>query len=339
MTESRTSRAYGQGAILLAKIAVVAIILWFIARKLDVGAALANLSSLSPAVVAAVLALLLVQQTFAALRLRHVLRMFGHRLAFGAALRITLVGNFFAQTFISFLGGDASRFWEMRQQGIAARDAGSAVLLDRLIGLIAVHLLIVGFLPWTLRAIEDGAMRGGLMLVAVVGLAAIAAVWAAGLPRGPLRWLRAGLRGRKLILLALDLATVMRVTFGHGRLAALTLLDSLAIGTINVAIVYLFLAGLGAPVTLFGCFLVVPVVMELAMLPVSIAGWGVREGLMIAAFGALGVAGEQALGASILFGLAGLVFSLTGGALWLAARCGGQGGEDAKARQRSASES
>ncbi len=333
MAAPRNSRAYGRGAILLAKIAVIALILWLIAQSLDIGAALANLSALSPPVVGAALALLFVQQVFAALRLRHVLWMFDRELAFGAALRITLIGNFFAQTFVSFLGGDASRFWEMRQQGIAAREAGNAVLLDRLIGLIGVHLLIVGLLPWTLRAIDDAAMRGGLVLVAVAGLAAIAAVWAAGFPRGPVRWLRAGLREHALILLALDLATVMRVTFVHGRLTALALLGSLVIGAINVVIVYLFLVGLGAPATLFGCFLVVPVVMELAMLPVSIAGWGVREGLMIAAFAVLGVVGEDALGASILFGLASLAFSLTGGVLWLAVRYGGSDKRAAKAER------
>ena len=125
-----------------------------------------------------------------------------------------------------------------------------------------------------------------------------------------------------------------RVTFAHLRLAALALLTSLAIGAINVVIVYVFLAGLGAPMTLFGCFLVVPAVMELAMLPVSIAGWGVREGLMVAAFATLGVTGEDALGASILFGLAGLVFSLTGGALWLAARRGAGGKRAADVERR-----
>lgn len=96
--------------------------------------------------------------------------MFGQELAFGASLRITLAGNFFGQTFVSFLGGDASRFWEMRQQGIGLRDAGSAVLLDRFLGLVGAHLLIVGLLPWTLRAIDAATMRGGLVLVAVAGL-------------------------------------------------------------------------------------------------------------------------------------------------------------------------
>lgn len=325
MAATRKSRAYEQGAILLAKFAVVAAIIWLIARSLDIGAAIANLRSLSPLVVVAVLALFFVQQAIAALRLRYVLPMFGQKLPFGATLCITMVGNFFGQTFVSFLGGDASRFWEMRQRGIPLRDAGKAVLLDRLLGLIGAHLLIVGLLPWTLGAIDDEAMRGGLVLVVVGGLAAIIAVCAAGFLRGAGGWLPVGLREHALFGLMLDLATVARVMFAHLRLAALSLLTSLAIGAINVVIVYVFLADLGAPVTLFGCFLVVPVVMELAMLPVSIAGWGVREGLMVAAFATLGIAGEDALGASILFGLTGLAFSLTGGTLWLATRRGAGG--------------
>ena len=59
-------------------------------------------------------------------------------------------------------------------------------------------------------------------------------------------------------------------------------------------------------------------------LPISIAGWGVRETAMVAFFGLIGVPAEGAVVLSILFGLVGIVVSLPGGAIWLATRDKGE---------------
>jgi len=62
--------------------------------------------------------------------------------------------------------------------------------------------------------------------------------------------------------------------------------------------------------------LVLPVIL-IIMIPVSIAGWGVREGAMVVALAQAGVAAPDALAISIAYGLAGLAASLPGGVLWL----------------------
>ena len=64
-------------------------------------------------------------------------------------------------------------------------------------------------------------------------------------------------------------------------------------------------------------FLLVPPVVLITMLPISIAGWGVREGAMILALGQIGVAPVDALSLSVLFGLTGLAAALPGAALWM----------------------
>jgi glycosyltransferase 2 family protein len=60
--------------------------------------------------------------------------------------------------------------------------------------------------------------------------------------------------------------------------------------------------------------------MEIAMLPISLAGWGVREGAAVVAFGALGLPADQALAASITFGLTVAGVSMLGGVIWLVDR-------------------
>ena len=52
-------------------------------------------------------------------------------------------------------------------------------------------------------------------------------------------------------------------------------------------------------------------------LPISIAGWGVREGVMVAAFAFVGVLEGDAFVVSVLFGLLHIIFSIPGGWLWL----------------------
>lgn len=55
----------------------------------------------------------------------------------------------------------------------------------------------------------------------------------------------------------------------------------------------------------------------LQALPISIAGWGVREGSFVAGFGLFGIPSKDALLLSILFGFILLLASAPGSVLWL----------------------
>ena len=63
--------------------------------------------------------------------------------------------------------------------------------------------------------------------------------------------------------------------------------------------------------------LLMPLIVLLTILPISIAGWGVREGAMIMLLGLVGMPSEQALALSILVGIVALISGLPGGLIWL----------------------
>jgi hypothetical protein len=63
--------------------------------------------------------------------------------------------------------------------------------------------------------------------------------------------------------------------------------------------------------------LVLPVIL-VATIPVSIAGWGVRESAMILAFSYAGLAENDGLIVSILFGVESLAVGAIGGMVWIA---------------------
>jgi len=64
-------------------------------------------------------------------------------------------------------------------------------------------------------------------------------------------------------------------------------------------------------------FLVLPVIL-IATIPVSIAGWGVRESAMVLAFSYAGLAESDGLIVSILLGVSTLGLGAVGGIVWIA---------------------
>ena len=63
-----------------------------------------------------------------------------------------------------------------------------------------------------------------------------------------------------------------------------------------------------------------PLVILGTLLPISVGGWGVREGLMVGIFAMTGMSLEHALAASILWGLSVIVAASLGGLLWVLSR-------------------
>ena len=70
-----------------------------------------------------------------------------------------------------------------------------------------------------------------------------------------------------------------------------------------------------APIAAF--LLLAPLIAMVTTVPISIGGWGVREGAMITALGLVDIPPSAALDVSIQFGLIMLVVGLPGGVLTL----------------------
>ncbi len=95
------------------------------------------------------------------------------------------------------------------------------------------------------------------------------------------------------------------------------LLVSISIHILSILIVFVLSYGLHGTVSIIGITLVVPISTLLIALPISVAGWGVREGVMVIGLGYAGVLPEEALAISIGYGLCMLLISLPGLILWL----------------------
>jgi hypothetical protein len=288
-------------------------LIWFAFSKLDAKSALALIGALPLWAALLTLALLFSEFLIAAQRQRLLLAAIGPRLRYSRSLDAVLIGVFFSQTLISFVGGDAMRIWRMMRSDVPMGDAARSVLYDRVFGFLGLIILIVLGLPVLFKVVSDGRVHAAILLL--IGSSIAGCLFLLSLHRLP-----ASLREKRIFKFGAAIADM-----GHGLLRKpglllILLAWSTVLQGLNVLAIWVVAVGLDVRIDLAMCFVLIPPVVFLAMMPISVAGWGVREGVMVAALSTVGVPATEALALSISYGLGLALLSLSGGALWILAR-------------------
>ncbi|RXG93089.1 lysylphosphatidylglycerol synthase transmembrane domain-containing protein [Bradyrhizobium zhanjiangense] len=295
--------------IVLTKLMVSAGIIVLIARDLDLSSLKADLLAVKLHMLALAM-LLLFAQTFALCnRWILILRTMGVSLDWLAGWRILLASAWFNQVLPS--GGEAVRIWMLRRHGIQWSLTLSSIIADRFIGLLALGFLILAGMPFLISRIHDN-----VLLVAVVGIVAAAyfgAIALIMLNRLPAR-VTAALPVR-IVQFAMLLEAPLLARAGRKALFG----SAIVVHLLTVTACYALAIGLDAGLSVLDAFVLVPLVIMAAAVPLSIGGWGIREGAMVGALGLVGIAPDKALAISILFGLGNLMVGIIGGAVWLLA--------------------
>lgn len=107
----------------------------------------------------------------------------------------------------------------------------------------------------------------------------------------------------------------VRNIFGSASTTAFLIALSLCIVVAGFAAVAVLAKGMDISLNPIVLVAILPFVAFVSALPISIGGWGVREGSMVAGLGLMGVQAEEAVALSIAYGLAGLLMTLTLGSL------------------------
>jgi len=293
-----------------AKAAVTVLLFALLFRKIDYAATLRHLREITPFTGIVGLALVYFGIALATERWRIVLRSIGRRFAIWSLARLNLIGQFFNQTLPSTIGGDGMRVWLLYRHGCTVAEAFNSVLIDRIAGFGALAVMSLYGLPTLVErmfAIPKSETVVGIVAVFIIMLALFS-----GLVRA--RTLIARFRGGRFV--AQIVADVLFLAARPGNAATIALL-SIVGHLAGFVLIWLILRDLGTEVPLLGVVTVAPVVILLLVLPISIAGWGLREGLFVVGFGLLQVPHDVALAASIIYGLIYLVVGLSGGAFWI----------------------
>src|SRR4051812_5543682 len=145
------------------KVALSAGLIFYVSSRIDIAAAVSQIESLPPLNVILAIVLLLAQFFLAAERLRVMLATVGSRLKRSETLDAVMIGAFFSQTMISFLGGDAMRVWHIARQEISVGNATKAVFYDRVLGLLGLILVVAIGLPFLFQAISDPRIHSAII--------------------------------------------------------------------------------------------------------------------------------------------------------------------------------
>ncbi|WP_027579922.1 lysylphosphatidylglycerol synthase transmembrane domain-containing protein [Bradyrhizobium sp. Ai1a-2] len=293
------------------KILISAALLYLSLRKVNLYDLAARLRFESLGWIGLAIAVTFLQIFLGVLRWREISAECGAPLETGQAMRFNVIGSFFNQTLPSSIGGDAVRLWLVARSGAGWRAATYSIFVDRAIGLIALAVLIVASLPWSYRLISDPQGRSALLLVDFAALAAGGGFLLLGALKWP--WLKRWW-GTHHIHACAVIANKVLFSWDRGPKVAVL---SLLVHVLAVVIAWCVVQSISAPLLFSQIFQLVPPVMLITMLPISIAGWGVREASMGLAFGYAGLPVNEGVNVSLLFGAVSFIVGAFGGLVWI----------------------
>ncbi len=222
----------------------------------------------------------------ASVRYWSVLHTFRQDVGFATAMRATLFGLVGGLLFFQMIGQTLSRWATLRRSGVSASSVVVTTLYEKALALAILLLggVIAALVLYSDLSIDVGregiALVKSLVLLAISGMAVSFTVL-----RKPLTvfWRSLG-RGIAWGAVAIDVCLTL---FVHAAMLAAYLSLILALAP-DVAVIDLAAASI--------------IIMLAASLPISFAGWGIRELGALFAFGYVGVAVGEALAVSIAIG-------------------------------------
>jgi uncharacterized protein (TIRG00374 family) len=297
------------GTILL-KVLITFLLLALIFDKVDFNNTISILKKTEVSFIIFSLVVVVLEVFIATLRWVIVLSKLEIHVSYLAALRYLWMGVFFNQALPSSIGGDALRgYFLCKNENCNVTSATIGVLLDRIFGILGLIILMISTSFLLFDLILDPVIRWGLFISVLGALILIIIAMIFDLIHN--KWMHF-----KIIQGMLMFSKQARkVIFSYYGLSSIVL--SLIIQLSFVLVVWILASSIGLDIELLGVLLVIPATNLLMALPISIAGWGVREGVMVMGFGYLGVDPDTALALSILYGLLMLVVALPGLIDWL----------------------
>ena len=224
-----------------------------------------------------------------------------------------LIGLFFNNFLPSNIGGDVLRVHDVTKRTGQGSAVAASVIAERLLAGLALALTAMLALLFSAEYTAQVGPSVGLALLvfaALIGLSVSPSV------RG---WLERVLPAGRAQVLA-RVAGQMRHALAN-RNAVLSVLGlSVVFQATVVLVAWTGFVAIGEPVSLAACFVFIPIISAVQLVPVSLNGLGVREGAYVLFFGSIGVGELNAAAASLLFGLLVAGVSLAGGALFAARR-------------------
>jgi uncharacterized membrane protein YbhN (UPF0104 family) len=241
-----------------------------------------------------------------------LLRAAGAAITAGHAAHIFLVSSFVGSFLPAGVGGDAARAYGLKRVTSRGHEALASVAVDRVLGVLA--LVVMGVVGLTAWAPGSGLDWRVAVASAVVVAACAAAFWSDAIVRAlvPTHH-HDGPMGRRL----LGLADAVGAYREHRGALASVMAWSIGVQLLRIAQAYLLGLGLGLVVPFRYYLVFMPVGLLMLLLPISISGFGLPQGVFVWMLHPMDVPDERSFALSTLIVLSGLAGNLPGLWLWL----------------------
>lgn len=295
-------------ALAAGKVAVSAALLVYLARQIE-GNVLQGIGSvLSGPVTIVVVGIFWGIFVLGAVRWQRLTMVSGTAWRFFDSLSLNFIGQFFNQLLPTSFGGDAVRAWYARSKDVGLVRAGALVLSDRIIGLSLMALLIALLL--SSMDLLRGKEAARLQIWAIVAVCILGAVgFAAAVP------LFARYSGLSLLAWS---GRLLIDALRDPKAAAWIIVVTLFAHILNGVAGYLLIQTAWPDAPAASCVLLFLAAALVSAVPVSYAGWGVREASIVYFLGEVGVGADAAFGASVMYGVLLALASLPGALFWVA---------------------
>lgn len=292
------------------KVAVSGGLIWLILLQIDIGELGARIKPISAGGIVLVVLVLLLQCVVASLRWAWIIRVMGYSFPFAAALRAWLIGHFLGQGFPSTIGHDAFRVVSLRLSGIPTPAAFEIIVLDRFTGLIGLMLLVAVTLPLLVSMAPNPAPLYPLAIITVGAVLAVILLFSRfSMPTLHLRF--------PALVVVSQFRSNLRRLVETRRNMLWMLLPALSAHLLTVLAAYIIARDGATQIDFLQCLAIIPPAILVSVIPLSIAGWGIREGSVVAGALLIGIPTADALFVSVLLGFGFLAVGIIGGLIWL----------------------
>ncbi|WP_415395862.1 lysylphosphatidylglycerol synthase transmembrane domain-containing protein [Sulfurimonas sp. CS5] len=215
---------------------------------------------------------------------------------------------FFNQVLPSSIGGDAVRIIDLTQKGYDKKDAFYGVFVDRVVGLVG--LLVLNLLATIIFfGTFDKDFSLLIILITLGGIIGFTLLF----HLEKIKFL-AKYKGLDLFH---RLARRLNSLYADRTLLYKHIAISVGVHLLTILAIYALALSIDFHMS-FQIFLIaIPPVFLLTIVPISLAGWGIREGAMVGIFMLIGADETKVLAMSILYGLLLMIASIPGSYFWV----------------------
>lgn len=281
------------------KILVSAFILYVLFRNINTGEFWATVVSVNPFSVLLVAFIFLFTQAVSTYRWRAVLSK-DIRLPYKKLFSIYFIGMFFNNFLPTMVGGDIIKGYYLYKRTGRGDLSLASIFMDRYSGFSALIVVTaIALIPgWSL--IKGTGLPGFFVLLIGSYLGISLVLWVTFLHR----WVMRILARIHFYGINRKIETVYEVLMSYKTHRGILVRIFICSAVVQVGVMvgyYVLSRGLGMTVPIVYFFLFVPLATVVSMLPVSLAGLGIREGAFVYLFTKVGSTQEQALTLSLMW--------------------------------------